>query len=451
MQNMINEKMSVQLARYVVNLKFEELPEKIVDDVQNLILDYLGVALKGSTTEPAEIVTAFQMEYGTAKQEATLIGNGKKLTCQAAAFTNAVAAHSIELDDVDDLALFHYSPPIVSAALAVAEATKANGKDLIVAVTIGCDIMKRLSDAMNPDLRDRGYHTTPVCGIFGATAAVARLFGLTEDEVVNAFGIAGAHASGLMEMYGSNMQKRINPGPAAHNAIVSARLARMGYTGADTIFDGVRGVLQAFSGQEDTSALVNGLGKTFDFIIEFKRYACARPIHNAVGCALEIRPNIVNRLHSIKEMTIFRHPAWAHFHEIKRPKSIHEAQVSLNHAVAVALVDGDAFLEHFEDEWICNVEVQRLSQMLKFVAEPELPRGVSCLLRIVLESGEIYEAQVDYPKGSIQNPMSPDEHWSKFSKLAGSKFEQEKQVKIRNKVESLTTLQSVHELIELLF
>jgi 2-methylcitrate dehydratase PrpD len=451
MQNMAKQKKSVQLAQHVSTLKFEDIPENVVEEMKTLILDYLGVALKGSASDSGEIAVAFQREYGSAKQESTLIGDGTKLTSQAAAYANAVSSHSIELDDVDDLALFHYSPSIVSAALATAEANQASGKDLILAVAIGCDIMKRLSDAMNPMLRDRGFHTTPVCGVFGATAAASRLEGLSVDQIVNAFGLAGAHASGLMEMYGSNMQKRINPGPAAQNGIVAARLARMGYTGADTIFDGVRGILRAFAGQEDSSAFVDGLGQKFEFGIEYKRYACARPIHNAVGCALEIRPQIANRVDKIKEMTIFRHPSWAHYHEIKRPHSIHEAQVSLNHGVAVALVDGDAFLEQFEEQWINHPEVQRLSTMLEFVPDAELPRGVSCLLRVVLDSGEVYEAQVDYPKGSAQNPMSPEEHWTKFKKLAGSKFDGEQLAQIRNKVENLDSLQSINDLTELLY
>lgn len=449
--NPINEKNAVQLAQFVYKLQFEDIPEHVVNEVKSLILDYIGVALRGSKTESGEIMASFQEEYGRSKEEATLIGFGKKVTSQAAAYANAVSSHSIELDDVDDLALFHFSPPIVSAALASAEANNSSGKDLITAVTIGCDIMKRLSNVMNPMLRNRGFHTTPVCGIFGATAAAAKLEGLSVEEIVSAFGLAGAHASGLMEMYGSNMQKRINPGPASHNGIVSARLAKRGYTGADSIFDGVRGVLRAFSGQEDSSELVAELGTKFEFGIEFKRYACARPIHNAVGCALEIRPQLINRLGSIKEMTIFRHPDWAHYHEIKSPKSVHEAQVSLNHAVAVALIDGDAFLENFEENWINHTEVKRLSEMLAFVPDPQLPRGVSCRLQIVLDSGELYEAQVDYPKGSAQNPMSTEDHWSKFTKLASTRLEVSKLPQIRNKVDDLPSLKSINELTELLY
>ncbi|MCP8616310.1 MmgE/PrpD family protein [Salirhabdus salicampi] len=448
MENTVIQRKSIELANYVSNLKFEDIPDHVVDEVQTLIFDYLGVTLRGSTTDSGRIAQEFQEEYGSVKPEATLIGSGKKITSQAAAFANAVSSHSIEMDDVDDLALFHFSPPIISAALAVAEANHSSGKELITAITVGCDIMKRLSDAMNPNLRDRGYHTTPVCGVFGATAAAARLEGLSSDEIVSAFGLAGAHASGLMEMYGSNMQKRINPGPAAQNGIVAARLAKRGYTGADTIFDGKRGVLRVFANQEDGSALVDGLGEKFNLGIEYKRYACARPIHNAVDCALNIRPDVLNQLENIKEMKIFRHPSWAHYHEIKSPKSIHEAQVSLNHGVAVALVEGDAFLEHFTDKWISHPEVKRLSTMLEFVPDKELSRGVSCKLQVVLNNGNTYESQVDYPKGSIQNPMSKEEHRTKLALLAGEHLNRAQLIQIHEMIENLQSLETINELMD---
>src|SRR5690606_15569427 len=113
----------------------------------------------------------------------------------------------------------------------------------------GCEMMARLSRATNPQLRDRGFHTTPTCGTFGATVAAGRLLGLDPEQMTSALGLAGAQASGLMEMYGTSMQKRFNPGPAARNGVVAAQMAALGFTGADTILDGVRGFGPAFAGK----------------------------------------------------------------------------------------------------------------------------------------------------------------------------------------------------------
>ena len=99
----------------------------------------------------------------------------------AAAFANAISSHSIELDDIDVLALFHFSPPVYSAALATAEYAGANGKQLLTALAAGCEMMERASKATNPSLRNRGFHTTPTCGVFGATIAAGKLLKLPKD------------------------------------------------------------------------------------------------------------------------------------------------------------------------------------------------------------------------------------------------------------------------------
>lgn len=442
-------KETVRLSQHITDFQYKDIPGRVIDEIKLFILDYLGVALKGSTTETGEIVREFHLEYGSSKRESTIIGEESKVNGQSAAFINAVSSHSIELDDVDVLALFHSGPPILSAALAAAEANDASGKELLSAVVLGVDILKRLSGVTNPSLRDRGFHTTPVCGVFGATAAVSRLEKLSAEETASALGIAGAHAAGLMEMYGPSMQKRINPGPAAYNGVVSARLAKRGYTGADTILEGERGFLKSFAGQNYPAKLVENLG-VFDLGIEYKRYACARPIHNAVDCALEVRGHVRNKIDQIKEMVIWRHPSWADYHQIANPKSMHEAQMSLNHAVAVSLVEGDAFLDEFSDQWINHESVNRLSNLLQFKVEPKLKRGVSCKLQVTLDSGEQFESVIDYSKGSIKNPMTNEDHWVKFQKLTQGTLTKSNMNKVKDLVENIDSQTSIKPLMDLM-
>src|SRR3954452_5579184 len=243
-----------KLAERFSRLSYRQIPDESRRAVKRLLLDYLGVAAAGSQTESGEIARAFAALQGTGS-EATLIGGSGRVPMAAASFANAISSHSIELDDVDVLALFHFSPPVVSAALAVAERENASGADFILAVTAGCEMMARASAATNPSLRDRGYHTTPVCGVFGATIAAARLLKLDRDKTVSALGLAGAQSSGLMEMYGPSMQKRFNPGPSARNGVTAAVMARLGFTGAATIFEGERSFCRAFSDRFDVREL----------------------------------------------------------------------------------------------------------------------------------------------------------------------------------------------------
>ncbi len=436
------------IAKHVAELQYASIPEPVLQEVKILLFDYLGVALGGAGTKSGKIAAEFSRSLEE-KKEATIIGSGYRVSAASAAFSNAILSHSIELDDVDSLAYFHFSPPVYSAALAAAEKAHASGRDLVLALVAGCDVMARLSAAMNPSLRDRGFHTTPTCGVFGAAAASSKLLGLGPAETASALGLAGAQSSGLMEMYGVSMQKRFNPGPAARNGVVSAILAQMGFTGAETILEGERGFLKAFCDRFDLQKLLEGLGTTFPIFVEYKPYACARPIHNAIDCALTIRAKHQPDIDQISSIVIYRHPGWAHYHQIKRPRTYHEAQVSMPYAVAVSLVEGQAFLEQYSEENLKKPIIRKLSDMVEIKPREGLPRGVSCLMEVCLTDGAKYSSQTDYPKGSIQNPMSPSERRDKFRKLAADTLDAETRRRVEEMVFEMETVKDVTELLNI--
>ncbi len=396
---------SQSLSSYFTKLTFDGVGADNVQVAKTLTGDYLSVALGGSRTGSGKIAADFVSETG-GKGEATLIGHGGKVPALHAAFANAIASHSIELDDIDVLALFHFSPPVVSAALAVAEKTGASGKDYLTAVFAGCEMMERASRATNNSLRNRGFHTTPTCGVFGATVAAGILLKLTEEQMVSALGLAGAQASGLMEMYGPSMQKRFNPGPAARNGVTAATMAGMGFTGTDRIFDGERGFCKAFSDAFDLGELTKDLGKPYELLLEYKPYSCARPIHNAIDCALAVRAEMKEPVSAIAKMSMRRHPDWAHYHLNTEPQTYHEAQVSLPYSVAIALIEGGALPPQYQNDKLGDSEIRRLSDLIKVTPDDSLPRGVSCHLTVEMANGATYSSQVDYPRGSVQNPMS---------------------------------------------
>ncbi|HWA19429.1 MAG TPA: MmgE/PrpD family protein [Devosia sp.] len=408
---------SERLGAHFAGLRLNKIPASLQADIKTLVQDYFGVALGGSATESARIAARFVCDAGGVEQ-ARLIGTRRAVPAMHAAFANAIASHSIELDDVDVLALFHFSPPIVSAALAVAEAEKSSGADFLLAVAAGCEMLARMSAATNNSLRDRGFHTTPTCGVFGAAVAAGILLHLDTAQMVSAIGLAGAQAGGLMEMYGPSMQKRFNPGPAARNGVLAAQMAKGGFTGAATILDGERGFCRAFSDAPDFSKLTDGLGIDFPVHVEFKPYSCARPIHNAIDCALDIRGRLDEPLSDVIAITMHRHPDWAHYHLNAHPSTYHEAQVSLPYSVAVALIEGAALFPQYRDEKLGDPEIRRLSDMVVVVPDATLPRGVSCAMTLETKRGARLKAQVDHPRGSIRNPMSPAERASKVHVLA---------------------------------
>lgn len=435
------------IAAYVADLEYAAIPEQVRTDVKTLLFDYLGVALGGTQTKSARIAAEFAREVGPGA-ESSLIGFGSRVSAPLAAFANAVSSHSIELDDVDNLAYFHFSPPVYSAALAAAERQRTDGRKLLVALGAGCDVMARLSLAMNPSLRDRGFHTTPTCGVFGAAAAAAKLLDLDAAGITSALGLAGAQASGLMEMYGVSMQKRFNPAPAAWGGVAAALLARKGFTGAETIFEGERGFLKAYCDNYDKQRLVRDLGREFPIYIEYKAYACARPIHNAVDCALDIKRQDHPDPAGIQRIRMQRHPRWANYHQISKPRTYHEAQVSLPYSVAVALVEGNAFLPQYSDEKLHDPLIQRLAALVEIEPVNGLPREVSCRMVVEMDNGARFESQVDYPKGSAQNPLSMAERREKFRSLAPAFMDPSRQAEVEKMVFALEDLDDVGVLMD---
>ena len=236
--------------------------------------------------------------------------------------------------------------------------------------------------------------------------------------MTSALGLAGAQASGLMEMYGPSMQKRINPGPAARNGVTAAILAQKGFTGADTIFEGERGFGAAFTGGINLDALLGKLGDEFPVTVEYKAYSAARPIHNAIDCALDLRQQPGFVLDQVTAINVRRHPTWANYHLNKTPRTFHEAQVSLPYSFAIALTEGAALPPQYADDQLHRPEIVRLVDLVEIVPDSSLPRGVTCLITVTLSDGTTLSSQVDDPKGSVGNPMTNADLEAKFRMLA---------------------------------
>jgi 2-methylcitrate dehydratase PrpD len=434
------------LAAHFTRLEFEAIPPAQIEQLKRLVYDYLGIAVRGSQELTGRILQEFAADLGGVPQS-SMIGRPGRVPAVNAAVANAVSEHSIELDDVDELALFHYGPPTVSTALAVAEWQGSTGREFLTALMAGCEMFARLSRGMNNRLRDRGFHTTPVLGAFAAAVVAGKLLRLDEEQMVSALGLAGAQASGVMEMYGPSMQKRFNPGPAARNGITAALLALRGFTGADTILDGERGVGAAFAGHLDVDEVLRGLGTEIPVVIEHKPYSAARPIHNGVDCALQVRQRPGFSADDIIGIRIGRHPDWADYHLNSAPATFHEAQVSLPYSVAVALVTGSALPDQYDQAHLDDERVQRLTRMVDVYVDPDLNRGVSCDMTVAFASGEEARVVIDDPKGSVGNPMTREDLQAKFRGLTMGLLPDDAAAQAQLVVDNLEAYDDVSELL----
>src|SRR5579885_3608889 len=171
---------TAELAQFCATLTSDSLPDAVKDRVRYLLLDHLAVTLRGSTLPSSQAAyRLLQSIPGAAFLEgSTVFGRQERAEASWAALLNGVAAHGLEMDDVENRSSLHPGVVVFPAALALAEQLDSPVEQFYAAVVAGYEVTLRVGAALNPaSAYGRGFHPTAVCGTFGATAASARLLG----------------------------------------------------------------------------------------------------------------------------------------------------------------------------------------------------------------------------------------------------------------------------------
>ena len=235
------------LVKFLVGLKYEDLPPEVVAEAKLALLDHFGVGLFASRMEWSKMVCELVEEAGS-KRESTVWGNSFKVTAQDAALVNGTAAHGIEMDDRKPSLSLHQGSVTVPAALATAEKAKADGKTLITAMVAGYELPYRVGRCMKKS--PEGIHTPGHRSVWGAVAAASKALGLGEGQMLNACGVAGSMASGIWEFSEDpkgTMVKRLHMGWSAHSGVTAALLGAKGFTGPSTVLEGKYGYCNVFA------------------------------------------------------------------------------------------------------------------------------------------------------------------------------------------------------------
>ena len=329
---------SAILAKYVANTVYEDLPEKAVEMTKMSLLDALGVTLAaGGLCEECRAFVEIAMECG-GKKESTILGFQAQVPAHMAAFANGAMAHALDFEDSHDLALVHPNAATVPAALAMAESIgKVNGKDFIVCLAVGCDIVCRLGLAFDENPGEYGWYIPPILGSFGATAAAGKLLNLDEAGILDAFSLTLCQSTCSAELRYSPRSdiRSVRDAFAAKTGVLAARLAQKGVKGFDHPLEGKAGLFSLYSnGKYDGMRLIEGLGTRFEGAnISFKPWPTCRGTHTYIEAALHILREHALNLNDIADIRVivssFNRMLCEPEHVRKAPQTVIDARFSI--------------------------------------------------------------------------------------------------------------------------
>ena len=397
-----------------------QLPDAVAIRCDNVLMDVAGLCVAARNTDYAQATLRATNEAGAC----TMIGHAGSFNVATAALCNGTAAHGEDYDDTYEGGPVHAGVVIISAVLATAEQHGLSGADAMRGIAIGCEVMCRLCTVAPKLVHKAGFHPTAVFGALGAAAGVASALRLTPVQWVNALGIAGSMASGIIEYLAEGAwTKRMHPGWAAQAGYRAARMAEAGFTGPRTLFEGEHGFFHAFANIDncDFTALLAGAGKTWlSADIAFKPYACGTMAHPYIDCARKLVADglVPDQVVSIECETAegIVHRLWEPLLAKQTPLNGYAAKFSIPYSIAVGMLRGDAGLGDYEEVVVHDPTVRALAAKVRYVIDPDnpYPRQFTGHVRAVLRDGSVREARQDHFRGGVHDPMSPAALEEKF-------------------------------------
>lgn len=360
---------SDMLAEFIVDTSYDDIPVGAAHAARRCLLDWLGCAIAGSRSGLSSIfASAFAGERGSS--ECTIIGADYRSGALVASMINAALAHVLELDDLHKESIHHPGAPIVSAALAIAEKEDVCLADLLRAIVLGYETSIRIGESVALS-HYRYWHTTGTVGTFGSAAV---LLGLDCNQVVWALGNTGTQAAGLWEFIrDGSMSKALHCAKAARNGILSAILAREGFTGPATVFEGDQGFCRAMSDEFDLKRITHELGVAYRIEeVGFKVHASCGHTHSAVDAVLSMRRSGEINLDNVEALTVYAYPTAIKVAGNFPPRDAYAAKFSIPFYVGVALKYGNVGLGRFTQDALGDADIGRVMKLTRMVVDERL-------------------------------------------------------------------------------
>ena len=426
------------------NLKVKDIPEKTKLTLQFLLKDICGIILSARNEDYVKSLVETYKGSGNSIS----LGHSERFDLFSSAIIAGTAAHGEDFDDTFEGNPMHVGATMIPAMLSAAQKFNLDGDQILKGLAVGSELICRLALVAPTAMHKQSFHPTAVCGTFGVAAGLSSVLDLSEKQMVSALGVAGSFTSGIIEYLAEgSWTKRVHPGWSANSGMNATLIAKSGFYGPRTVFEGKHGFFEAFALKEierDYSHLTNGLGKRWENQnLAFKPFACGTMAQPFVDCAIKIRKKIKN-LNEISSITAkvgegTVHRLWEPLKEKRQPSTPYSAKFSVPYCVAVGFIRGDAGLNEFNEQSINDKEILSLASKVNYEIDPnnEYPKNYTGTLICKTSDSEFSEHQPCF-RGGIREPLTKDDIDKKYNaNLNFSKISEENKKNLNNFIETL--------------
>jgi len=416
-----------RLAQYVTGFDHGDMPSEVFHAAKRCLLDWLGVALGGSSHRGVDYLLHVAEEVGT-ESKAIIIGRGRKADILHAALINGYMSHVLDYDDTHLESFVHPSAPVWPAIASLSAMMKISGKDALSAFVLGYEVENRIGRVLFPHHDERGWHMTAMVGGFGAAAATGKLLRLDAGQLSQALGIVATYSSGLREMFGT-MSKSLHIGKAAMSGLYASLLARSGFTSSEKVLEAPRGFFAVNADECDSRTVVARLGDGFEVLQNsFKPYSCGVVTHPIIDAVVNLRNREGIESQDVVAIEAEVHTMVPDVTGKKSPTTGLDGKFSIYHCIAAALVDGACGPDQFSDERVNHPDIISIRKRASIRVNPGF-RKHEARVRITLGSGRRLEEHIPFARGTPQNPLTDEKLTEKYHSMAesvlGSKGAQE--------------------------
>lgn len=412
-----------QLCDFLARFTLADVPAEVVERTKDLFLDWIASAIAGKDAPAVRKLQEFVAAMGPQQGPAEMLVDRRRTSPYFAALVNGASSHVVEQDDVHNGSVLHPAAVVFPAVIAAAQAEGKSGAEVLLASIAGYEAGIRIGEFMGRS-HYRVFHTTGTVGTLAAAAAVAKLYGMDAEGINQALGSAGTQAAGLWEfLRDAADSKQLHTAKAAADGLMSAWIARAGFTGAKRILEGPQGMAAGMSSDANPAALTDGLGERWATAeTSFKFFASCRHTHPAADALKDLMLREKISADQIASVT-------AHVHQgaidvlgpVTDPKTIHQAKFSMGTVLGLVAVHAHAGLGEFEDHALQDAKVAAFRDKVEMELDDEInaayPRQWIGRVTVKTTDGRTLAGRVDVPKGDPGNTLSRPELEAKALQL----------------------------------